>query len=83
MMQTHARHGIAEQHEIDELIEKLEDTEMDASSWLKFAKDLQHKVEHHLKDEEHTFFQLAGKVLSESQKTDLAKAYNEYITENI
>ena len=79
MMQEHARHGIAEHHEIDELVEQLEDTEQDSSAWLKIAKDLKHKVEHHLEDEEHTFFQLAGKVLTEAQKSELAAKYNDYI----
>ena len=63
------------------MVEKLEDTELDSSAWLKYAKDLKHKVEHHLEDEEHTFFQLAGKVLSETQKTDLATKYVAYIKE--
>lgn len=83
MMQEHARHGIAEHHEIDELIEKLEKTDYDSSAWLKTAKDLKHKVEHHLEDEEHTFFQLAGKVFNENQKTQLAQPYTDYMTNNL
>lgn len=79
MMQEHARHGIAEHHEIDELIEDLENTEYDSSAWLKIAKDLQHKVEHHLEDEEHAFFQLAGKVFNQTQKIDLAKSYKKHM----
>ena len=79
MMQEKARHGIAEHHEIDELVEQLEETAQDSSAWLKIAKNLQHKVEHHLEDEERTFFQLAGKVFSEKQKTDLAKEYTDYM----
>lgn len=82
MMQDHARHGIAEHHEIDELIEQLEDTAMDSSGWLKIAKNLKEKVEHHLEDEEHTFFQLSGKVLTEKQKNDLANKYNAYMQEH-
>lgn len=82
MMQEHARHGIAEHHEIDELIEQLEETEMDTSGWLKIAKNLKEKVEHHLEDEEHTFFQLAGKALTEKQKEDLATKYNKYMQEH-
>ncbi|MFB9051547.1 hemerythrin domain-containing protein [Formosa undariae] len=82
MMQEHSRHGIAEHHEIDELIEELEDTEYDSSAWLKIAKKLKHKVEHHLEDEEHTFFQLAGKTLSEKQKTELASDYETYMKKN-
>ncbi|QDO93564.1 hemerythrin domain-containing protein [Formosa sediminum] len=82
MMQDHARHGIAEHHEIDELIEQLEETEYDSSAWLKIAKNLKEKVEHHLEDEEHTFFQLAGKTLSEKQKTELASKYETYMKKN-
>ncbi|MDG5492933.1 hemerythrin domain-containing protein [Psychroserpens sp. SPM9] len=82
MMQEKARHGIAEHHEIDELVEKLEDTDYDSSAWLKIAKDLKHKVEHHLEDEEHKFFQLSGKVLSDNQKASLAKSYNNYMDSN-
>lgn len=82
MMQVHARHGIAEHHEIDELVEQLENIEMDSSAWLKIAKNLKEKVEHHLEDEERSFFQLSGKVLSENQKEDLAVKYNAYMSEN-
>ncbi|MDY7393939.1 hemerythrin domain-containing protein [Aureibaculum sp. 2210JD6-5] len=82
MTQEHSRHGIAEHHEIDELIEDLEKTDYDSSAWLKIAKDLKEKVEHHLKDEEHAFFQLAGKVFSEAQKKDLAKSYQSYMKNN-
>ncbi len=76
MMVEHTRHGIAEHHEIDELIEKVEEADMDSSAWLAHMKALDHQVRHHLEDEEKTFFQLAGKVFNEAQKTDLAKAYN-------
>ncbi|APG59772.1 hemerythrin domain-containing protein [Christiangramia salexigens] len=82
MTQEKARHSVAEHHEMDELIEQLEDTEMDASNWLKIAKDLEHQLIHHLDEEEHEVFQMAGKVLTEKQKTDLAKDYNSYIEKN-
>ncbi|UAB82243.1 hemerythrin domain-containing protein [Marixanthomonas sp. SCSIO 43207] len=75
MMQEHARHGIAEHHEMDELIEKIDDTDLDSPAWLVYAKQLCDKVEHHLEDEEHTFFQLAGKVFTEKEKTTIAKEY--------
>ncbi|MBU2869632.1 hemerythrin domain-containing protein [Colwellia sp. E2M01] len=70
-----ARHAIAEHHEIDELIEQLEQTEMSSPTWLKTMKDLKHKVLHHLAEEEKTFFQQAGKHLSSTQKTELANQY--------
>lgn len=76
MMVEHTRHGIAEHHEIDELIKKVEESDMDSSAWLAHMKALDHQVRHHLEDEEKSFFQLAGKVFSESQKTSLAVTYN-------
>ena len=82
MTQEKARHSVAEHHELDELVEKLENTEMDASNWLKIAKDLEHQLIHHLDEEEHEVFQMAGKVLTEEQKVDLAKTYNKEIHAN-
>lgn len=79
MTQEHARHGVAEHHEIDELIEQCEETEMSSPAWLTHAKKLQEKVLHHLEDEEQTIFQLAGKVLSESAKIDLSKEYQQAV----
>lgn len=72
-----SRHGIAEHHEIDELIETLEETDMSSPAWLNHLKSLQEKVEHHLADEEQEFFQVAGKVLDESAKTTLAGEYRQ------
>ncbi|QOD60296.1 hemerythrin domain-containing protein [Polaribacter haliotis] len=83
MMQDKARHGIAEHHEIDELIEQLEETDYDSSAWLKIAKELQHKVEHHLEDEEKSYFQLSGKVFTEKEKQDLAKSYRKHMSKNL
>ena len=83
MMQEKARHGIAEHHEIDELLAKLEETAYDSSVWLKVAKELKHQVEHHLEDEECSYFQLAGKVFTEKQKESLANSYRKYMDENL
>lgn len=70
-----SRHAIAEHHEMDELIEGLEETDPSSPSWLAQAKALSEKVHHHLEEEEQKFFQMAGKLLSEKQKTALSKDY--------
>jgi len=70
-----SRHAISEHHELDEMVESLEDADPATSTWLPLAKKLADKVEHHLTEEEHKFFQMAGKLLTEKQKTDLAKDY--------
>ncbi|WP_378184310.1 hemerythrin domain-containing protein [Aquimarina sp. SS2-1] len=80
--QEKSRHSIAEHHEIDELVEELEKTAYSSSAWLRIAKQLQEKVEHHLEEEEHEVFQMAGKVLTEEQKQTLATKYTSYIKEN-
>jgi hypothetical protein len=75
-----ARHGIAEHHEIDEMVEDLERQALNAPGWMAGAKKLCDKIEHHLSEEEHKIFQEAGKVLTESQKVALAKDYEAQFT---
>ena len=84
MTQEPSRHGIAEHHEMDELVEKLEEIEFSSPAWLKVAKELHHKVHHHLEDEEQGIFQLAGKVLTEAEKISLAKGYEgEFLSQRV
>lgn len=72
-----SRHGIAEHHEIDEFIESLDDMEMSSPAWLVTAKKLQEKVSHHLAEEEREFFPVAGRVLNDKQKNQLAREYQQ------
>jgi len=72
-----ARHGIAEHHEMDEMVQELNRTDPSSPGWIVHFRKLHDKIHHHLSDEEHAFFQLAGKVLSESEKTALARQYEE------
>lgn len=73
------RHALAEHHEMDEMVEELTELDMSNTGWLALAKKLTEMVHHHLTEEEHRFFQQAGKILDEQQKTVLAKQYlNEY-----
>lgn len=73
------RHALAEHHEMDEMVEELEQTDMSSPSWIATAKKLADKVHHHLKEEEHKFFQQAGKILDDAEKEKLCKQYlNEY-----
>lgn len=70
-----SRHAISEHHEMDEMIETLDETEMSSPAWLATAKKLSEKVHHHLKEEEQKFFQQAGKLLDDQQKETLAGQY--------
>jgi hypothetical protein len=77
LTQDKARHSVAEHHELDELVEQLEGYDMSGSQWIQTAKELAHRVVHHLDEEEHEVFQLAGKALTEQQKQDLAAEYTD------
>lgn len=75
LTQEKARHSIAEHHDLDELVEQLDDYELGAAQWLVTAKALHQKVHHHLDEEEQEVFQLAGKALADDVKTSLAAEY--------
>ena len=73
LTQEKGRHSVAEHKEIEDFIEELEETEMSSPAWLAIAKKLSERLTHHLDEEEHEVFQMAGKVLNEKQKSELAK----------
>lgn len=81
LTQEKARHSVAEHHEMDELIEELEKTDMSSSGWLATAKKLCDQLIHHLDEEEQEVFQLAGKALTEKEKTELATKYRQTMDE--
>jgi hemerythrin-like domain-containing protein len=75
-----SRHAISEHHQMDEMVEDLEDMDAGTQEWRDCAQKLCDKIEHHLTEEERKFFQEAGKVLTESQKISLAKDYEAEFT---
>ncbi len=70
-----SRHALAEHHDMDELVEDLQALAADGEAWGHKASELAHKVRHHLKEEETKFFQVSGKLLTETQKLRLAVQY--------
>ncbi len=70
-----SRHALHEHHEMDELVEDLHKADAEGGQWLAVARKLSHKVHHHLREEETKFFQVTGKILSETAKVQLARKY--------
>lgn len=70
-----SRHALHEHHQIDELVEDMQKLEPALDAWLKKARELSHKVHHHLREEEKKFFKVSGKVLSATQKAKSAIGY--------
>lgn len=75
--QEKTRHSVAEHNDIDECIRKLEETDYSSPAWVSYAKKLHELVNHHLDEEEQQVFQLAGKALTEQEKTTLATDYRQ------
>ncbi|NND74185.1 MAG: hemerythrin domain-containing protein [Ilumatobacter sp.] len=75
LTQDKARHSVSEHKELDDFIEKLDEYDMSAPQWLQTARDLHERLTHHLDEEEREVFQVAGKVLSDDEKTSLADDY--------
>ena len=69
LTQEKARHSVSEHKELEDFVEKLDEYQFEASQWLMTARDLEKRLTHHLDEEEHEVFQLAGKVLSDRKKT--------------
>ena len=70
-----SRHAITEHHEMDEMMETLDDGRIGQEKWDKTCADLIHKVRHHLKEEENEFFKQAEKILDTDLQQRLGALY--------
>ena len=75
LTQEHARHSVAEHKDLDDFVEQLEGYDMSGSQWLQTAKELADRLLHHLEEEEKEVFPVAGKALTDDQKSSLADEY--------
>jgi hypothetical protein len=81
LTQEKARHSVHEHAQLDDLVEKLQEYDRTAPAWLETARELEHKLTHHLDEEEREVFQLAGKALTDEQKASLAADYRSMMDE--
>ncbi len=80
LTQAKARHSVAEHKELDDFVEQLETYDMSSSQWLLTARELSHRLLHHLEEEEHEVFQLGGRALTDQQKAQLGAEYADEMT---
>lgn len=73
----HARHSVAEHKDLDDLVEAVDAADSASSVWLHHLKELAHRLEHHLVEEEREVFPLAGRALSDSDKRSLGRDYRD------
>lgn len=70
-----SRHAITEHHEMDEMIETMEDGRISQQTWEDTCADLIEKVRHHLQEEEKEFFVEARKILDDDLQQRLGALY--------
>ncbi|SMF18002.1 hemerythrin domain-containing protein [Pseudobacteriovorax antillogorgiicola] len=70
-----ARHSVAEHKELDDLLEKMEETDYSSPAWIAIAKNLEERLIHHLNEEEQEVFKSAGYALGKESKQLLGKQY--------
>lgn len=70
-----SRDALADHHKMDDLVEELQERGHAGRHWTATVAKLSEELHEHLREEERSFFQLAGKILSEAQKTGLARKY--------
>ncbi len=72
---TVSRHALADHHKAEKLVEELRGVDPTTDHFAELAKQLSHEVRDHLDEEENGTFQLAGKLLSKTRQTELAREY--------
>ena len=76
-----SRDALADHHKMDDLVEELQTVSHAGRKWTANLSKLSDELHEHLREEERSFFQLGGKILTERQKTGLAKKYRkEYLS---
>lgn len=73
--QPHARHSVAEHHELDELMQEMNETDMSSPGWMAKFKKLRHDYEHHIDEEEQDIFPCAKDTIGEDENGKIANAF--------
>lgn len=70
-----ARDALHDHHEMDGMVADLQTRNHAGRSWTSTLEKLSDELHEHLREEEKAFFQVAGKILGDREKTVLAKKY--------
>jgi hemerythrin-like domain-containing protein len=75
-LQEDGRHSVAEHKEIDDMLGELQETDMATGAWLTKFKELRHRYEHHIEEEEDEMFPAAEKELSNTVAKELGAKFD-------
>lgn len=72
-----AVHSVAEHKEIGDYLGELAEMDMAQGAWLAKFKEMRHRYEHHIDEEEEEMFPAAADGLSNAEETRLAKVFED------
>lgn len=72
-----AQHSVSEHKEIDDFLEELGEIEMSSPHWLPKFKEMRHRYEHHIDEEEEEMFPAAADGLSQAKQAELARIFED------
>lgn len=75
-LQEDGRHSVAEHKEIDDLLGELQETDMASGAWLTKFKEMRHRYEHHIEEEEEEMFPAAEKEFSKAKSEELGAKFD-------
>lgn len=75
-LQEDGRHSVAEHKEIDDLLGELQEIDMATGAWLNKFKDMRHRYEHHIEEEEEEMFPAAEKEFSKAKAQELGTKFD-------
>lgn len=73
--QPEGRHSVAEHKELDDIMEELNEIEFSSPAWLTKFKDLKHRYEHHIDEEEEDIFPVAREVIGKDGNQKIGSAF--------
>lgn len=76
-LRDEARHSVSEHKEVDDLLGELMDIDVRSNAWLTKFKEMRHRYEHHIDEEEEEMFPAAADDLSKAEQDRLAKIFED------
>jgi hypothetical protein len=70
-----ARHSVSEHKEVDDYFGELADLKFGGEAWEKKYKEMRHRYEHHIDEEEEEMFPAAAKELSDAEAERLGRIF--------
>jgi hemerythrin superfamily protein len=74
-LRDEARHSVSEHKEIDDYLGELIEMDMSSGGWLTKFKQMKHRYEHHIDEEEEEMFPEAAAQLSEKAEAEMTKVF--------